>query len=89
MSVLSFKLIALKLLSYYLENKSDHCDLSVLENRGQCPKINRHPMGPMGKLYTEFEIDAKLFEISHGKRCPRMDNQTDGQGHNIIGPMGV
>ncbi len=36
-------------------------DLSVLDNVGHGPQVHRHPMGPMGKLYTKFQVKNCYF----------------------------
>ena len=40
----------------------DLCELSDLDNQGHIPKINGHPMEPMGKLYTKFQVDSCYSE---------------------------
>ncbi len=39
-----------------METEFDRCHLSDLENKGHNPKINRHSKGPLGKLYTKFQL---------------------------------
>ena len=61
-SVASLKLTALKRLELCSKTEFDLCDLCDLENQGHDPKTNRVPWGPMGKVYSRFEVDScKLF----------------------------